>query len=487
MMLISLYTTRIVLATLGVEDYGVYNVVGGMVSMFGILSASLSTAISRFITFSLGKGDKEELQRVFSTAIIIQTAMAILIGLLIELIGVWYLFNKMVIPDGRMTAAFWVLQCGIVHFGLGLFSVPFNAEIIAHEKMSVFAYLSIADAILALVIVFILRILPYDKLILYAAMTVMASILMRTVYAIYCRIRFEECRFRFSLEKRLLKEMGAFAGWNLLGQGTWILNTQGVDLLVNSFFGVTMNAARGVAGQVNNALVKFANSFMTAVDPQITKTYAEGNLHAMHTLIFRATRMAMYLMYLFAIPFIIDTPYILGIWLKEVPDHAVLFTRLTILFALIIQLGQTLVKAQLATGNIKKYQIIISLGCIWVLPLTWVAYRQGLPVEWCYFINVAIYFLLIFLRVYLVKDLIHLPVKFYYKRVLLRVLLVLILAIPLPVLTHYFLTEGFIRLIIVCFVSTLSLGIVIYFIGIEKEERAFLNEFVRSKLSIVIK
>ena len=482
-MLISLYTTRVILATLGVEDYGVYNVVGGMVSMFGILSASLSTAISRFITFSLGKGDKAELQRVFSTAILIQVALAIIIGLLIELVGVWYLYHKMVIPDGRTAAAFWVLQCTIVTFGLGLFSVPFNAEIIAHEQMDIFAYFSIADAVLALLNVFLLRIIPFDKLILFAVLNMLTSLLMRIVYAVYCRYRFEECRFKLSLEKNLLKDMGSFAGWNLLGQGTWILNMQGIDLLINSFFGVTMNAARGIAGQVNGAVGKFAASFVTAIDPQITKTYAEGNLSAMHILIFRATRLAMFLMFLFAIPIIIETPYILGIWLKEVPDHAVLFTRLTIVFSTIIQLGQTLVTAQLATGNIKKYQIIMALGCIWVLPLTWISYKSGLPAEWCYYINISVYFLLVFVRIHLVKDLIQLPTKYYIRHVLLRIAFVLMLSVPFPFLIHQFITEGLLRLILVFIASTLSLGLAVYLFGMEGDERITIKDYIGRKIA----
>lgn len=483
MMLISLYTSRVILATLGVEDFGVYNVVGGMVSMFGILSASLSTAISRFITFSLGKGDKKELQRIFSTAIIIEVGLAILIGLLIEGIGVWYLYNKMVIPDGRVTAAFWVLQCTILTFGLNLISVPFNAEIIAHEKMDIYAYFTISDAILALLIVYLLRVIPFDKLILFAVLNLSVSALMRVVYAVYCWRSFEECRFSLVFERKLLKEMGGFAGWNLLAQGAWIINTQGVDLLVNSFYGVTMNAARGVAGQVNGAIGKFAGSFMTAVDPQITKTYAEGNLAAMHTLIFRATRLSIFLMALFAIPIMIETPMILNLWLETVPDKAVLFTRLTIIASLVNSVGGTLVTAQLATGNIRRYQIVITLCGIWVFPLTWIAYRSELPVQWCYYTFIFVYFLLIFIRIYLVKDLIQLPVKPYLRQVMLRIAVVLALCMPLPLLIHFSLPEGWLRLILVLISSTLSWGVAVYCLGVEPVERNVLLEYVKGKFS----
>ena len=486
MMLISLYTSRVILSTLGVEDYGVYNVVGGMVSMFGILSASLSTAISRFITFSLGKGDKEELQRIFSTAIIIEVGLAVIIGLLVEVIGVWYLYNKMVIPDGRLTAAFWVLQCTVLSFGLGLFGVPFDAEIVAHEKMDIYAYFSIADAVIALLIVYLLRIIPADKLIVFAVLNVSAAILMKFVYAVYCRYSFEECRFRFKIDKQLLKELGSFAGWNMLAQGAWILNTQGVELLVNSFFGVAMNAARGVAGQVNGAVGKFAGNFMAAVNPQITKTYAEGNLQAMHLLIFRATRLSMFLTALFAIPIIVETPYILDLWLETVPDRAVLFTRLVILSSLVNQVGGTMVTAQLATGNIKRYQIIITLCGVWVFPLTWVAFRLGFSVEWCYYIFIFVYFALIFIRIYLVKDLIQLPVKDYLRRVLLRIAVVLVAALPLPILFHYMMPEGFMRLVVVLVLSTLSLGICVYYLGSEPVEREVAVSYVKNKIKSIL-
>ena len=484
LMLIGLYTGRVILATLGVEDFGVYNVVGGMVSMFAILSASLSAAISRFITFTLGKGDKkEELQRIYSTAIIIEAGLAVAIGILIELIGAWYLYHKMVIPDGRMTAAFWVLQCTIVSFGLKLISVPFNAEIIAHEKMDVYAYFSVAEALLALLNVFILRIIPFDKLILYAILTVIAALLMRIAYAMYCRLAFEECRFHLQFEKKLLKEMGSFAGWNLLGQGAWILNTQGIDLLVNSFFGVTMNAARGVAMQVYGAVGKLASNFEVALNPQITKTYAEGNLHAMHTLVFRGTRLSLYLMALLGIPVIIEAPYLLDIWLKEVPDKAVLFTRLTIICYMINELGATLVTSQLATGNIKRYQIIITLCGIWVFPLTWLAYKFGGVVEWCYYLFMLVYFLLVFVRVYLVKDLIDLPVKDYLIRVLGRIFLVFLLVVPIPYLIHHYMAEGFLRLVLVVIASTLCLGAAVFVAGMEKDEKTILIAYIKRKFS----
>lgn len=478
-LLIGLYTSRVILNVLGVEDFGVYEVVGGVVAMFSILSSSLSTAISRFITFSLGKKDLEESTKIYSTSIIIQVVLAVVIAILVELIGVWYLHNKMNLPDGRMDAAFWVLQCTIVTFGLGLINVPFEAEIVAHEDMKVFAYFSILDAVIALLIVLLLRILPADKLIVYAILNLVASLLMRIMYAAYCLRHYPECRFVLQIDKGLLKEVGSFTGWHLLGESAWIINNQGVALLVNSYFGVTMNAARGIATRMYNLTNKFSASFMTALSPQITKTYAEGDLKAMHSLIFRGTKLSYFLMLLLAIPIMAEAPIILRVWLKIVPDNAVLFTRLTIISALIIVLGTPLVKAQLATGDLKKYQIIVSSCSIGAFPLTWIAYKLGLPVEWSYHIFNLVYFIILFLRIYLVKDLIDLPWKKYLTDVYLRVLIVSLVAAILPFLLSRIQQESVLRLIEVTLVSFISVGVAAYTIGLNREERDVALNYIK--------
>ncbi len=479
LLLISLYTSRVVLNVLGVNDFGVYEVVGGTVGLFSILSSSLSTAISRFITFSLGKNDRDESARIYSTAILIQIAMAILIGILIEVVGVWYLQHKMNLPPGRMDAAFWVLQCTVLTFGLGLISVPFDAEIVAHEDMKVYAYFSILDAVIALLIVLCLHLLPADKLIVYAVLNLLACVLMRILYVIYCKRHYEECHFVPALDKRLLKEVGSFTGWHLLGESAWIINNQGVSLLMNSYFGVAMNAARGVASRMYGLTSKFSSNFMMALSPQITKTYAEGDLKAMHSLIFRGTKLSFYLMLVLAVPILVETPILLRLWLKIVPDNAVLFTRLSVVSALIIVLGTPLVKAQLATGNLKKYQIVVSSCSILAFPLTWIAYRCGLPAEWSYHVFNLVYFVLLFIRVYLVKDLIDLPWKDFLKDVYLRVFVVALIAGILPLVLNRFLQESILRLIVITLTSVVSTCGTVYIIGLNAEERSFVHDYIK--------
>lgn len=479
LLLISLYTSRVVLNTLGVEDFGVYEVVGGVVAMFSILSSSLSTAISRFITFSLGKNDLEESKKIYSTSIIIQVLLAIVIALLIEVLGVWYLHHKMNLPLGRMNAAFWVLQCTIALFGLSLIYVPFEAEIVAHEDMKVFALFSIIDAVAALLIVLLIRILPADKLILYAVLNLISYLLMRILYVLYCKRHYQECHFTRKLDYSLLKELGSFTGWHLLGESAWIINNQGVTLLVNFYFGVAMNTARGLATRVFGLVNKFSLNFMAALSPQITKTYAEGDLKSMHSLIFRGTKLSYYLMLLLAIPILAETPIVLRLWLKTVPDHAVLFARLSVISALIIVLGTPLVKAQLATGCLRKYQIVISACTIGVFPLTWIAYKCGLPAEWAYHIFNLVYFIVLFVRIYLVKDLIDLPWKKFLTDVYLRVFVVSFIAAILPFILCRIQPESIWRLFEVTAVSVLSVCTTVYVFGINGEERALVLSYVK--------
>ena len=304
LMVISLFTSRITLQTLGVDNFGIYNVVGGIVAMFSIMSGSLSNAISRYITFELGKGDKKILKKVFSTAINVQIIMAVIIAVLIEIGGVWFLNYKMNIPDGRMVAANWVLQFSIISFVVNLISIPYNAAIIAHEKMSAFAYISIYEAVMKLVVVYLIVISPFDKLIVYSFLILLISLSLRLIYGVYCKRKFEECSYMFILDKPLLKKMTGFAGWNFLGAGSFLLMTQGVNMLLNMFFGVALNAARGIATQVENVVNQFTTNFGTAINPQITKSYAKGDYDYMHKLVFAGSKYSFFLVVVLCLPII---------------------------------------------------------------------------------------------------------------------------------------------------------------------------------------
>ena len=400
-MLVTLYTSRVVLNTLGVTDYGIYNVVGGVVMMFSVISGSLSSSISRFITYEIGHGDFDKLKRIFSTSVNIQIGISLVILVLAELFGVWFLNTKMNVPAERLSAANWVLQCSLLSFIINLVSVPYNACIIAHERMSAFAYISIMEAVLRLLVVYMLLVSPYDKLATYAVLLVVVALIIRMAYSLYCRKHFEESRYRFVYDKPLIKEMTGFAGWSFFGNGAYMLNVQGVDMLINIFFGVTLNAARGVATQVQNAVMQFVNNFTVAVNPQITKSYAAGDREYMNKLVCRGARFSYFLLFLFVVPIVCEADYILYLWLKIVPEHAPAFLRLALFGSLMMLLGNSMLTAISATGNIKRYQLWVTIvGCL-VFPLTWVAFKLGFPPETTYVIFIAIYFLLVFVRPYI--------------------------------------------------------------------------------------
>lgn len=470
-MLVTLYTSRVILNTLGVSDFGIYNVVGGVVAMFSVISGSLSTSISRFITYELGHGDINKLKRIFSTSVNIQIGISLVVLILAEIFGVWFLNTKMNIPTDRLTAANWVLQCSLISFIINLISVPYNACIIAHERMSAFAYISILETVLKLAIVYMLLISPYDKLVTYAILLVFVSLIIRLIYGWYCNRNFSESHYKFVYDKPLIKEMTEFAGWSFFGNGAYMLNVQGIDMLINVFFGVTLNAARGVATQVQNAVMQFVNNFTVAVNPQITKSYASGDIDYMNKLVCRGARFSYFLLLIFVIPIVCEADYILRLWLKTVPEYAPVFLRLTLFGALITLLGNTMYTAIMATGIIRRYQLWITIvGCL-VFPFTWVAFESGLPPETTYYIYIVIYLSLVFIRLYIAKDLLKFPVKLYLTDVMLRITIVSIISFILPLLIIFNIEESFLRLCLSCIVSIVSSVLTISFLGLQKNER----------------
>lgn len=481
-MAVSLFTSRVILNTLGVEDYGINNVVGGIVTMFSVLSGSLSSSISRFITFELGKGNIERLKTIFSTGVNIQLGMSVLIIIIAEAVGIWFLNTKMNIPTDRMVAANWVFQCAILTFVLNLLSVPYNAAIIAHEKMSAFAYISVVEVSLKLIIVYMLMISPFDRLETYAVLLLLVGAVIRFIYGYYCKRHFEECIYHFVFDKPVLKEMTGFAGWNFLGNGAYMLNTQGVNILMNLYFGVAVNAARGIATQVDAALKQFVNNFTTAVNPQITKSYAQGDLAYMHKLVCRSAKFSAFLMLFFAIPILLETQSILTIWLKTVPEYAAIFLQLIIISSFVdTVLANSLVTSMFATGNIKRYQIIVTtIGCL-VFPFSWIAFQLGFQPEIAYVLYFIIYTVLLGVRLYLLKDMVKFPIMMYVREVLYRVLPVMIICFIIPMMIRYSMQEGWMRLILLCLVSTIVTAVVECSIGLTKNERKFIVDKINNK------
>ena len=481
MMVVSLYTSRVILNALGVEDFGIYNVVGGVVAMFSVISGSLSAAISRFITYELGKGDQSKLNKIFSASVTIQLLLSLIIVVLIESVGVWFLNAKMTIPAERMTAANWVLQFCIITFVINLISVPYNAAIIAHERMSAFAYISILEAVGKLAIAFSIMVSPIDRLIFYAILMCVVAVVVRLTYGHYCKKHFTECTYHFHWDKDILMKMFGFAGWNFIGATSGILRDQGGNIVINLFCGPSVNAARGIANQVNAAITGFVTNFMTALNPQITKSYAVGDKDYMMTLIFQGARLSFYMLLLLSLPIIINTHYILVMWLKLVPEHAVLFVQLILVFAMSESISNPLITAMLATGNIRNYQIIVGGLQLMNLPVSYILLRMGYIPETVLIVAIIISQCCLAARLYMLKGMIGLsPVK-YLRKVYLNVIGVAILSVIVPMFLSKEMDESFLSFFAITLISLLLTAMVIFFVGCNKKERAL----VKSKVIVV--
>lgn len=484
-MAVGLYTSRIILSTLGIDDYGVYNVVAGIVSMFSLLTGSLSAAISRYLTYNLGKGDRNILSAVFSTSLNIMFGMSIVVLILAELLGVWFLNTHLNISPARLSAANWVFQFSIFTFIIGIISVPYNAAIIAHEKMSVFAYISILEVILKLVIVYLLYVSPIDKLITYSFLLTSVGLIIRFVYGFYCSHHFPESRYHFVYDKSLIKEMSSFASWNFFGSGAYLFNSQGVNIITNLFFGVTVNAARGVTNQVSNIIRQFVTNFTTSINPQITKSYAKGELGYMFNLMCRSSKFCYFLMLFFAMPFMYEAENILEIWLDQYPSKTPLFIRLSLVGIMVDLLGNSPSIATWATGDIKKYYIYVSaVGCL-VFPLSWLAFYLGFPSYIPYILFIIVYVGVLFTKLYIVKGLLGFPINMYIKDVLLRVIFTTLIACIIPSVFKVLLPKGLFYSLIEMIICVLSSFVAIYAIGLSISERNVINSFVLSKIKKV--
>lgn len=481
-LVISLFTSRVTLELLGVDNFGINSAVAGVIAMFSVVSGSLSGAISRFITYELGRGDAAKLKRIFSTALNIQLLIGVVILLLGETVGVWFLNTHMNIPDGRMVAANWVLQCAMFSFFIGLTQTPYTACIIGHERMSVYAWFSIAETVLRLVIVYMLYIIPYDKLITLSVLGLMVSILLRVLQRVYCAHHFEECRYSFVLDKGLLKEMTGFAGWTFLTHTAWIFNTQGITILINIFFGVALNAARGLAASIEGVIKKFCNDFMMAMRPQITKSYAAGEIAAMNNLICTGTRLSYFMMLIMSLPLIFEAHALIYLWLGKVPAYTVTFFRLSMVSSLITMLGHAGYTACMATGNIKWYTIIMTSVGFLVFPITWVAFKLGAPVEMAYYAFIFIYAVLEMVRLLLMRHLWGFPIMRFVKEVVLPILMVTFLSFLVPYLIYTHMTHGMVKSVVVV-LSCLAWSVpIVYFVGMNAHERTV----VKGKFNVVL-
>lgn len=477
-MAVGLYTSRVILNTLGIEDYGIYTAVGGMVGLFGVISGSLSAAISRDITYELGTGNMEKLKDIFSTSIIIQLILSFLVIVIGECAGLPFLNNKMTIPDGRMTAAHFVLQFSLLTFAIDLISVPYNACIIAHEKMNAFAYISVLDVVLKLLIVFVLKIFLIDKLVLYAILMFIEALCMRLLYGFYCKKHFEECKFRFALDKKILYQMFSFAGWNFMGAASAVFSSSGINLLLNIFFGPIVNASRGISNSVNGAVSSFVNSFMTALNPQITKAYAEKDDEYLYSIVNKGAKYSYYLILLMSLPILLNTEILLKIWLKQVPEYASVFVRLALICSMIDSLSNPIVTLMLATGKIKKYSIIVGSILLMNFPISYCLLKFGFSALSVYVSTIIISIIALFIRIIMISKITTFSKKDFIFQVILRIFVVTIISGLLSILIYYFIynkNEIFVFIFSSAISLIISLSVILCF-GMDKAERFALKQ-----------
>lgn len=481
---VGLYTSRVVLNTLGIKDYGIYSIVGGIVALFGFFNSSMSAATQRYLSFDIGKQDSKKLHKTFNTTFIIHIGIAFVILLFAETIGLWYINNKLNVPKERMVAVNWIYQFSVLTSLIGVMQVPFNALLIARERMNVFAIISIADVVLKLVIVYLLLIVNYDKLILYSLLICFVAVIIALIYRIYCYTNFPESKFKIFNDKSYYKELLIYSGWNLFGNIAAVARGQGVNLVLNIFYGTIVNAAYGITMQVQSAVLSFVQNFQTAVNPQIVKQYAQGNLSQMQNLIFRSSKFSFFLLLILVLPVYLNAEFILTKWLKILPDYTVIFVKLTLIYILIDSISYSLMVAVQATGKVKIYQIVIGTFIFLNLPISYLALKLGEKPQSVFIVLIAITFLTLALRMFFVEKLLKIKPVFFLQKVIVPIFTVsTLLSVVFWLLKDFLTADSFIKFLvdsIIYIAITLSF---IAFMGFDKIERRFVITFIKNKIN----
>lgn len=480
---VTLYTSRVVLEVLGVEDFGIYNVVGGVVVMFGFLNSAMSSATQRFLSFELGREDYNQLKKVFSLSVTIHVLIACVIFILAETIGLWFLNVKLTIPPERMEAANWVYQFSIFAFMVNVLAVPYNAVIISHERMKVYAYVSILEVILKLVIVFALQWFGFDKLKLYAVLTFVISFIIRIVYQIYCKRKFKECRWKFVWDKALFKTMFGFASWNIIGNFAFVFRNQGSNILLNIFFGPAVNAARGIAYQLDAAVEMFIANFQTAMNPQIIKSYAAKDFDYSMKLIYQGSKYTFYLMLFLSLPILMQTDYVLSLWLKKTPDYTVIFVQIILINGLVDSLSNSLKTIVKASGKVSFYMVVQGGVYLLALPVIY------LFLKWDYSpvssIVVLAGFTLIgtFVRLWLVRRVVpEFSVRQFLREVIVNAILVGGLAALVSFALHRFPHQiTFLWAFLFVLGDLIIIASVVWNIGMGKKEKSLVINYLKNR------
>lgn len=481
-LLVGLYTSRVVLDSLGIENFGLYNVVGGIVVLLSFLNGAMAASTQRFLNFELGKKNGDGLRNVFSSSLIIHFGVALIVVVMAETVGLYFLNTYMNVSAERLYAANWVYQFSIVALALNITTIPYNASIIAHERMSAFAYISIIEVFLKLGVAVLIRFAPFDRLIFYAFLMFVYGLIIRYLYVAFCKKNFDECNaIKIVKDKYLLKKMVSFSSWTIVGNVAFIFHTQGIAIILNIFFGAAVNAAQGISNQVNGVVSGFVQNFLTAMKPQVVKNFACGNLRDMHNLIIMGSKFSFFLVLLFVVPLYAETPYILNVWLKEVPQYTVVFIRLLLLITLFDSFNSLLNAAKGATGNIKKYMIVQSSISFLHLPVSYVLFSCGYAPYYAMVVYLLLVMVMQTTRIVFVCNSINLSILKFFKGVIFNCMLVFALSffIMYVIKNHCVFFHN--KPLFVLFVSFCATICSICLVGLNKQDRSKIMKMVKRK------
>lgn len=486
LVIVGLFTSRIILDSLGVEDYGIYNVVGGFVMMFNILRAGLTSATQRFITFDLGQRNYAELNKTFSTTVIIFLMISAFIVFLSESIGVWFIDNKLTIPTERLYAAHWVFQLSLATLVIGIISYPYNSLLIAHEKMNAFAFIAIYEVCAKLGVAYLLYITKFDRLIVYALLICLVQLSTRIIYGVYCKKHFPESKIKWYFDWAKIKKIYSFTGWAMFGGLASLGFTQGLNMLLGMFFSPMVNAARGVAVTVQSFVGNFVTNFQTAINPQLIKAYAAGEYNYMYKLLYSSAKMSYFLLFILTLPIFLEADEILNLWLVEVPEYAVIFFRLSIITTMIDAISNSIMTSVESTGNIRNYQIIVGGILLMIVPISYIVLKLGGDPTSVFIVHIIVSVIAFCVRLIMGSKVVGFLKKEYLKKVLIPIAKVTLLSATIPILLHLLLPDSLLRVFVVCFISVSLVAIITYFVGLESQERKLVQDKIKSVKSKLI-
>lgn len=482
-MMISLYTSRVILRVLGADDFGIYNVVGGVVVLFSFFTNAMTSSTQRFLNYNLGLKDDSVVSRVFSTSMLTHFTIFLIVLFLAETVGLWFVITQLNIPSGREEATIWVYQMSVITTLIGIMVIPYRSSIIAAEKMSIFAYVSVVEVVLKLLVVLILPYISYDSLIVYSILLTLVALLTFFIYQIECRRKLSFTKYHFVWDKNQFKEMMTFSGWYLFGGMAVVGAKQGTNILINIFYNVTLNAAVGIANQVRNAVYGFVSNFQTAFNPQIVKLYAAKDNEQLLTLLYRSSKFSYYLLFVISFPVILFCDDILSIWLENVPDYAAIFTRLVIITSFTDALSAPLWTAIGATGKVQRYQVLVSLIIILDVPAVYIAFKLGMNATSAFIINLFVSIIAYLYRLLYIRKFISYRIRDYFKKVALPCFMVTILSIPLPCLLSYY-CDTVMKTIFLVIGTIFTSGMITLFVGLDRSEKQYVKILFNKMLKI---